>query len=370
MKLFDFFKRRSKNDEITAPNPPQPPPELQPAQPQQEAIHPSEYEAFRQAEIEKLERLYDLTTANGINSIPLSAGKIQPGEGFHSYTGDIDYYLRAKGFRYEEEGNIPLAILCLKKSNEIRFACRKGYHRDDYYSYVRLLARSGYVEAARAEKARIDSFFDQLDFDNDSIECEPKNVISRLINSANYWNTDLVWLAPHGCSCPECAKYQGRVFSLYGKDGRFPRIPAAFWSYGAIHKGCGHCFHVYLEGTSNYELEQALEIQKISNPRYRKSIIAFSNRPFVDDRPAEDIATAIQYIEKRRAEEEHKWHLWETMIEAEAKRGEEKRIYQWIHDNLPDLCPKSYSGYRRMKTQNTKNYQKIQCAAKELGKII
>ena len=93
MKLFDYFKRRSKNDEITAPNPPQPPPELQPAQPQQEAIQPSEYEAFRQAEIEKLERLYDLTTANGINSIPLSAGKIQPGEGFHSYTGDIDYYL-------------------------------------------------------------------------------------------------------------------------------------------------------------------------------------------------------------------------------------------------------------------------------------
>lgn len=55
------------------------------------------------------------------------------------------------------------------------------------------------------------------------------------------------------------------------------------------------------------------------------------------------------------------------MIEFEAARGREKRKYKWIQENLPEMCPKSYSGFRRMKTQNTKNYQKIVAAAKERG---
>ena len=57
-------------------------------------------------------------------------------------------------------------------------------------------------------------------------------------------------------------------------------------------------------------------------------------------------------------------------IEIEAKRGEEARTFAWIQQNLPDMCPKSLSGFRRMKKQNTKNYQKIVLAARELGHTI
>lgn len=57
-------------------------------------------------------------------------------------------------------------------------------------------------------------------------------------------------------------------------------------------------------------------------------------------------------------------------IEAEIRRGNEYRDYLWIQENIPDKCPKSISGYRRMKTQNTKNYQLLQQLAADLGREI
>ena len=57
----------------------------------------------------------------------------------------------------------------------------------------------------------------------------------------------------------------------------------------------------------------------------------------------------------------------DTIIETELKRRQESLDYQWIQDNIPDKCPKSISSYRRMKTQNTKNYQLIQQIAAERG---
>ena len=41
--------------------------------------------------------------------------------------------------------------------------------------------------------------------------------------------------------------------------------------------------------------------------------------------------------------------------------------YDWLWENLPELCPKSLSGYSRMKNSNSANFQKIVAAAKEKG---
>lgn len=60
----------------------------------------------------------------------------------------------------------------------------------------------------------------------------------------------------------------------------------------------------------------------------------------------------------------------DEILQAEIKRGNETRDYAWLQANLPDKCPKSISGFRRMKTQNTKNYQALQAAAAELGRNI
>lgn len=113
-----------------------------------------------------------------------------------------------------------------------------------------------------------------------------------------------------------------------------------------------------------------MSIQKISSRKYRKDIVAFSNRPFVDDRPQEDIEEANRIIEEQRIAREKKKYNEEHMIETEAKRGAAKREYKWIQENLTDFCPKSFSGYMRMKNADTKNYQKIVAEAKKLGRII
>ena len=363
MGLFDFWKRpKGEHSEIydgkinSEPIP----------------ISNEEYQAKRQAEIDWLEAHYDLSSADGIRSILERSDLPRPtfgdGGGFRSYTGDIDYYLRKKGFEYEEAGNIELAILCLQKSNAIRMVSRRGYRKDDYYSYVRLLARSGFVKEAQAEKDKIDKFFGEEEID--AFPSWRDEAVKRLLRDSREVKTDLVIMNVHGGTCSECAKFQGRVFSLSGTDKRFPKIPERFFKYGGIHKGCRHSFYPFIYGVSNPDLEYTLSIQKIASKKYAKNIIAFSNRPFVDDRPQEDIDEANRLIEEKRIADEKKKDADDHMIEFEVQRGINKRDYKWIQDNLPEICPKSYSGYMRMKKSNTKNYQKIVAEAKRLGRII
>lgn len=327
---------------------------------------PSQYDDFRRREEQLLEKKYDLNTTKGIKSIPLNAS-IHKGGGVVSYTGDIDYYLQRKSGEYEKNGQLELAIACSKKSNDIRFYCRNGYKRDDYYSLVRLLVRAGRIEEAKKEKAKIDDFFDSRDWDNDSPNCEYANIIKYVLSQARSLSTDLVIMDVHGMSCPECAKYQGRVFSLSGASKKFPKIPDAFWKYGAIHPRCGHSFYPYVDGATNPELGYTLGIQKPVSKDYTHDIVAYSNRPFVDDRPPEDISAAIALQKKQEAELSRQRLKWAQVIEDEIQRCIDKRNFEWCQKNLPEMCPKSLQGYRRMRNLNSKNFIKLKNAAKTKG---
>ena len=77
------------------------------------------------------------------------------------------------------------------------------------------------------------------------------------------------------------------------------------------------------------------------------NVVAYSNRPFVDDRTAQEREQYEEYMKK---------------IESDAKDRED---YDWICEHLPDVAPKSYGGYRNMKSKNSANYQKIVLLAKE-----
>lgn len=59
-----------------------------------------------------------------------------------------------------------------------------------------------------------------------------------------------------------------------------------------------------------------------------------------------------------------------TLIESELERERDMQIFKWIQENLPALCPKSLSGFRRMRSMNSKNYQKIVAEAAKLGNQI
>lgn len=330
------------------------------------------YTNIRQMEERWLETHYDFNSVSGIAAIPVSANLPHPtfgdNDGFRSYTGDVDYYLQRKAVEHEKAGNIDLAILCLRKSNDIRMIARRGYRRDDYYRLVSLLARSGKIREAETEKKRIDDFFSAAPgWDNDAALCIPANTVQAIVRHAASFQTDLVIMNVHGNSCPECAKYQGRVFSLSGSNKRFPKIPDVFWQYGAIHPGCGHSFHPFIEGVTDPDLKYTLDVHRGVKWRYTRNIEAFSNRPFVDDRRQEDIDSALSLMAKRKEEAERQQYRWDHYIEVEAERGADARKFKWLQENLPGICPKSLSGYRRMKTQNTKNFQKLVASAKALG---
>ncbi len=56
-----------------------------------------------------------------------------------------------------------------------------------------------------------------------------------------------------------------------------------------------------------------------------------------------------------------------SLIELERVRAQEEVDFKWLQENISDKCPKSLTGYRHMKTTNSKNYQAIVAKAKELG---
>lgn len=63
-------------------------------------------------------------------------------------------------------------------------------------------------------------------------------------------------------------------------------------------------------------------------------------------------------------------HIIAAELALEAKRREEENAFLWLQINIPDKCPKTVTGYRRMKTQNTKNYQLLKALAAQKGKEI
>lgn len=275
---------------------------------------------------------YDLTTIEGIRAIPVPMKKRAYRED-HDIRKDIEYILQRKATEYKRSGQMDLAIECLKKSNEIMPYSAYMYLDSDYYRLVEFLKKARRFDEARIEEQKLN-----LMFGGDQIRQEDRAIIKKSpLQMAQSFGTDLVEMSEHHCTCGECAKYQGRVFSLTGKSKVFPKIPDAFFIYGRIHEGCRHDFFPFFED---------------SEPTYHKNIVQYSNRPFVDNRSSK---------EKEQYEAEQK---------SRCELVKDKEDYDWIWENLGEVAPKSFSGYRRMKNSNSVNYQKLCKIAKEKGRII
>ena len=107
-------------------------------------------------------------------------------------------------------------------------------------------------------------------------------------------------------------------------------------------------------------------IYGISEPTYSDEIddiIEYSNRPFIDDRTEDEKADCD--IEKRNAEADAMWSKYEKRWNAIREYDHEQ--YDKLCETLPNIAPKSYSGYMRMKKNNTKNYQKLFSEAAAYG---
>lgn len=268
---------------------------------------------------------YDLETIEGIQAI-----KIPKYHGQHygsTPTKNIEYILQRKATEHKRNKRMDLAIACLKKSNEIMPHSNWAWPKSNYLRLVEFLKQDGQFDKAREEQKKIDEMF------KDSL-MSSINLFQEILDDAKSIGTDLLEMDEHYPTCAECAKYQGRVFSISGKDKRFPRLPEQILKTGELHEGCRHTFFPFIYGASK-------------SAYGHRDIAKYSNRPFTDNRSKAE-----------KAEWEHEEH--------EAKEYEkDKTDFDWIREHLSNMAPKSFGGYRRMKSSKSKNYAKIVAAAKE-----
>lgn len=293
--------------------------------------HNSIYLAKRAEEERRLNEVYDFNSIEGINHIPVPCHEVNG----DSTTGRVEYYLRGKCFvTHRDAGREDIALACLKKAQELMYISDMIWKKEDFMFLVKYLHNIGMHEEATKEQKRIDSFFSKQDLHLDALKRE--------ISSANYLKTDLMEVYTPSPCCTECAKFTNRIYSLSGKDHRFPSFQSAYEE--CLHKMRCLRFSPFVLG--------------VHEPQFKcKNIIKYSNRPFVDER-TQDEKERYEIIKAERIEREKKAYQSEIA----------QQEYFWIQEHLPDLCPKSISGYSRMKKSNSKNYQKIVSEAMKLGK--
>lgn len=160
-----------------------------------------------------------------------------------------------------------------------------------------------------------------------SIVAETQNTC--VMNTAKEYNNDLVKMSQHNGCCPVCATYEGRVFSISGKDTRFPSlstIPGFNKGYNNLHPKCKHRLSNYIEKYNDVEKD-----------------IKNSNRPFEVDKEKQD--SINKYYEEQK---------------KKAKLRANKKQYEQIKIALGNDAPKSFRGFLKMKNaKNQENYNDL-----------
>lgn len=270
-----------------------------------------------------IKKAYDFSTVQSIMSIPVP--KYEPLHGLTSPVDNIEYVLQRKATEFKRNGRMDLAIACLRKSNEIMAHSNFSYQKDDYLRLVKYLQADGQFEQAEKELELIKKAHPDLFFGNQMINPQ----ISKITE-------DLVLFSANRL-CPYCSIYNDRVYSKSGKDRRFPSFSLLPNDLKVIN--CPQC-NTFLGFSNYYDLDMDGKL---------KEIIKDSNRPFND----------------LRTKEEREYYKAKVTKKTNAKLAEAE--YLWLCQNLPNLAPKSLSGYTRMKNSKSTNYQKIVSAANEAG---
>lgn len=159
-----------------------------------------------------------------------------------------------------------------------------------------------------------------------SVVAETQNTCIKNVAKEN--GHDLVKMTSHYGACPVCVPYEGRVYSLSGKDKRFPSIknvPGFRDGYNNIHPRCSHRIGVWVEKYGDAEKE-----------------IKNSNKPF--EVPKEKQDSVNKYYEEQQ---------------KKAVLRNNKKQYEKMKIALGEEAPKSFQGYLKMKNSNSDNYKEL-----------
>ena len=186
---------------------------------------------------------YDMDTLEGINSIPVPAKNYNTGD---PKKDCIYYVLQRKATEHKKNGNLDLAIACLKKSNELSdYEKHPTLMPKDYFRLVKFLESAERYEEASKEADFI--FKNHPEFLDKRISNLPR--IKDSIKKYKSWNNDIVKIDTNKI-CPICSKYNNMIFSISGKSKKFPKLPKEITADGGFCPDCYLGLCLYIDGIS------------------------------------------------------------------------------------------------------------------------
>lgn len=151
---------------------------------------------------------------------------------------------------------------------------------------------------------------------------------------------DLVKFTTHYPTCEVCAPVQGRVFSVSGKDKRFPAlssVPGFDKGFKTIHPNCRHVLVVTVEALWTAE--------------ERERYLADAQMPVRGDTRAQaeiEKYNALQAVKRERWQDRRQWEKYRAQY--------------------PDYCHKTFASFRQDKARDGNRYQTM-IKAKRLNGI-
>ena len=164
---------------------------------------------------------YDMDSLEGINAIPVPAKNYNTG---NSLKDCIYYLLQRKATEHKKNGQMDLAIACLRKSNALSdYEQRPLLTQKEYLRLVKYLEYDKRFEEAALETEKIIKKHPELSktFKNDYV----------LVSTNNH--------------CPVCKQYNLKIYSISEKSKKYPKLPVE------ITKNGGFCPDCYLS-LNNY----------------------------------------------------------------------------------------------------------------------
>lgn len=118
-------------------------------------FNPEEYSRYNEEKINEFKSKYDLTTIEGIKSIPISEAKKYP-DGGKSVVYMPEQILNRQATEYKKENKYDLAIECLKKANELYPYSFYAYQRNNYERLVDFMILAKRFEEAKETHYQLD----------------------------------------------------------------------------------------------------------------------------------------------------------------------------------------------------------------------
>lgn len=285
-------------------------------------------------------KLYDLENIQDIQKIPppdFSVHNIITKE--YGITGSLDYVMRMKAGAFYNRNEKTLCSACLWKATQLMLVNKTiGWQKKDFDRLINWHLELGMYGEAEKAKKYLSNYNEYTENPSDrTAKSARDNAFKYLIE----YNTDLVAFEDYGGGCcAECAKMRGRVYSISGKTKKYPLLPQYAKINGNFHPGCRCHMSPY------WKREKILYKGKHVNAK------KVSKRPWIDDRDKKEIELYEDYLK--------------FIIDSEKKERDREEYYRIVKD-IPEVAPKSFGAYRRMKNAKTKNFMKIVNTAKENG---